>query len=166
MKAIASTAPTRGSYRVYLVGGATAVLLGWRESTVDADLYAEQDVVFRHIQEIKERLQLNIEFARPEDFVPSLQGSGDRHVFIEAVRNVSFFHYDPYAQTFSKVVRGFAQDLQDAERFISSGMVDPALFRRLVSEVPEKAWARYPAISRQAVMQAVERFLQGGSTSR
>ena len=39
MREIARTAPRQGTWRVYLVGGATAVLSGWRASSVDADHY-------------------------------------------------------------------------------------------------------------------------------
>ncbi len=69
MGELARTAPRGGMFRVYLVGGGTAVLAGWRSATIDADLCADRDEVFRDIQGIKERLQLNIEFVRPEDFV-------------------------------------------------------------------------------------------------
>jgi hypothetical protein len=160
MRELSRSVPSRGSFRIYLLGGGTAVLLGWRESTVDANLHSDQDAVFRHVQEIKERLGLNIERVRPEDFVPPLQGSDERHVFIESFGSVSFHHYDPYAQVFSKIVRGFAQDLKDSRRFISSGMVDPDRFLQLVKEIPGRSFARYPAISRKAVLQAVERFLE------
>ena len=73
--------------------------------------------------------------------------------------NVSFYHYDPYAQLLSKVVRGFRRDLQDAEKFLASGMVDAERFRSLVHEIPKKAYAGYPALSRQAVLEAVNDFL-------
>jgi len=39
---MASLAGGRTSARVYLVGGATAVLLGWRDSTVDVDVKLDQ----------------------------------------------------------------------------------------------------------------------------
>lgn len=159
MEEIARRAPGGGSYRVFLVGGGTAVWAGWRESTIDADLHADQGAVFRHIQEIKERLQINVEFARPEDFVPPLAGSEHRHVLVETIRPVSFFHYDPYAQLLSKVVRGFRKDMQDAESFIRSGMVDAGRFRSLVGDIPEAAYARYPALSPRAVAEAVDAFL-------
>ncbi len=159
MKEIARTAPRRKSYRVYFVGGGTAVHSGWRESTIDADISSDDDTVFRDIQDIKERLQLNIEFARPEHFVPPLRGSNDRHVFIETIGRVGFYHYDPYAQLLSKVVRGFNRDMQDAENFIHSGMVDPELFRSLVQRIPDRSFAKYPALSRQAVLDAVQDFL-------
>jgi hypothetical protein len=47
--------------RVYFTGGATAVLMGWRSSTIDADirLVPESDAVFRAIPALKERLRLD-----------------------------------------------------------------------------------------------------------
>ena len=60
MGELARTAPRGAMFRVYLVGGGTAVLAGWRSATIDADLCADRDEVFRDIQGIKERLQLNI----------------------------------------------------------------------------------------------------------
>ena len=161
MGELARTAPRGRSFRVFVVGGGTAVYVGWRPSTIDADLCSDDDSVFRDVQQIKERLGLNIEFARPEDFVPALAGSDERHVFIETVGRVSFFHYDPYAQILSKLVRGFNRDLADAEGLVTSGMVDPARLRRLVIEIPEKAYSRYPALSRKAVLEVVEEFVSG-----
>jgi len=161
MKEIARRAPGRSRYRVYLVGGGTAVLSGWREATIDADLHADRDSVFRDIQRIKEDLSVNIEFARPEDFVPPLEGTADRHVFIETFDRVSFYHYDPYAQLLSKVVRGFRRDLLDAHDFVASGMVDPRRFRELVRRIPEAIFAKYPALTRESVVRAVDDFLGG-----
>jgi hypothetical protein len=159
MNELARSAPRRGTYRVYFVGGGTAVLQGWRASTIDADLYSDKDEIFHDVQGIKERLQLNIEFARPEDFVPALAGSNDRHVFIETVGKVSFYHYDPYAQLLSKVVRGFERDIADAKRFLDSGMVDAGQFRALVDRIPDAAYAKYPSLSRDAVREAVDSFI-------
>ena len=41
---------------VYLTGGATAVLLGWRESTVDADILIvpERDSLYRAIPPLRQ----------------------------------------------------------------------------------------------------------------
>jgi hypothetical protein len=159
MDELARCAPDRRTYRVYFVGGGTAVHEGWRESTIDADLYSDDERVFRDVQAIKERLHVNIEFARPEDFVPALAGSEARHVFIETVGRVSFFHYDPYAQLLSKVVRGFDRDLRDAKSLIASGMVDPDKFRSLVQGIQDRAYSRYPSLSRQAIQDAIDAFL-------
>jgi hypothetical protein len=161
MRELARSAKPKQSYRVYLVGGGTAVLEGWRESSIDADLYARQDDIFDDVQGIKERLRLNIELARPEDFVPPLEGSEIRHVFIETVGRVSFYHYDPYAQLLSKIVRGFERDLTDARAFVTSGMVDPDRFRKLVQDIPDAVYSKYPRLSPSAVRAAVEGFLSG-----
>lgn len=159
MAELARTAPRGESFRVYVVGGGTAVLSGWRASTIDVDLHADGEEVFRDIQGIKDRLRLNVEFARPEHFVPALVGSVDRHVFIERIGRIGFYHYDPYAQLLSKVVRGFRKDMLDAEKLVESGMVDPARFSELVGGIPDSAWMRYPQLSRDAVLTAVDAFL-------
>jgi hypothetical protein len=159
MREIARTAPPRRALRVFLVGGGTAVREGWRPSSLGVDVAGDEDAVFRDVQGIKERLNVNVEFARPEDFVPPLRGSDARHVFLETVGKVSFSHHDPHAQVLAKVVRGFERDLADARSFVRSGMVDPAKLRALVAEIPASAYARYPNLSRDAVLRAVEVFL-------
>ena len=159
MKELARNAPRRGAYRVYFVGGGTAVYLGWRRSSIDVDLCSDQEIVFRNIQKIKERLNINIEFACPEDFAPPLKGTADRHVFIDTVGAITFFHFDPYAQLLSKVVRGFQRDLDDAREFLNSGLVDPQKFRSLVTAIPNSAYAKYPNLSRGGVENAVETFI-------
>jgi len=54
MRALAREA--RGALQVYLVGGSTAVLEGWRESTIDVDLaFGESDdAVLRALPALKE----------------------------------------------------------------------------------------------------------------
>jgi len=60
--------------RAYLTGGATAVLVGWRESTIDIDLKLEPetDRLLRALSELKETLELNVELAAPDQFIPEL----------------------------------------------------------------------------------------------
>jgi hypothetical protein len=50
---------------VYVTGGVTAVLFGWRQSTVDLDIrmIPEQDSLFRAIPKLKESLSVNVELA-------------------------------------------------------------------------------------------------------
>ncbi len=61
----------------------------------------------------------------------------------------------------SKIVRGFNRDLQDARNFLLSGMVDEDRFRSLVHQIPEAAYSMYRALSRTAVAEAVDDFLDG-----
>jgi hypothetical protein len=60
--------------RIYLTGGATGVLEGWRESTIDVDLRFEpkSDELLREIPALKESLGVNVELASPPDFIPEL----------------------------------------------------------------------------------------------
>ena len=159
MDALADSTPSGVPIRAYFIGGATAVDRGWRSSTIDADLHASDDRLFTHVQQVKDRLRVNVELARPEDFVPPLSGSENRHIFISAVGQVSFFHYDPYAQLLSKIVRGFRQDLADAARFLDDGLVETDRFRALVHGIPDESYTRYPNLSRAIVEAAVEDFL-------
>ena len=59
----------RGAGRVYLVGGASAVLVGWRETTVDVDLKLDPEPpgVFDAMARAKEALDMNIELAAPDE---------------------------------------------------------------------------------------------------
>ena len=59
------------------------------------------------------------------------------------------------------MVRGFRKDLLDAERLVGSGWVDPRRFRGLVEAIPDSAYARYPNLSRQSVLDAVGDFFAG-----
>jgi hypothetical protein len=60
----------RGPVRIYLTGGSTAVLEGWRDTTVDVDmrLEPEADELLRALPGLKERLGVNIELASPDTF--------------------------------------------------------------------------------------------------
>jgi hypothetical protein len=57
---------------VYLTGGATAVLVGWRAGTVDVDILPvpEQESVLRAVPRLKDELRVNVELASPRDFIP------------------------------------------------------------------------------------------------
>ena len=70
--------------RLYFTGGATAVLFGWRASTVDIDLKLEPDSdrVLRALPRLKESLEVNIELAAPDQFIPEVPGWQDRSIYI------------------------------------------------------------------------------------
>jgi hypothetical protein len=94
----------RGHARIYFTGGVTAVLNGWRESTVDVDLriIPELTELFQALPEIKEKFDVNIEIASPPDFVPALPHWEERSIHIARVGKVDFYHFDPYSQALSK----------------------------------------------------------------
>jgi hypothetical protein len=137
----------RQPVRVYLTGGSTAVLEGWRASTVDVDLRfePEADELLRALPALKERLGVNVELASPPDFIPELPGWRERspHVFREG--NVEVHHFDPYSQALSKIERGFEQDLADVRMMIERGLVDTPRLRELYDAIEPDLY-RYPAI--------------------
>ncbi len=142
--------------RVYFTGGATAVLLGWRRATVDADIQVvpDSDALLRELPELKERLQINIELVAPSDFIPELPGWQDRSAFIERVGPVSFLHYDFYAQALAKIERGHAQDRADVSQMIARGLVESARLAELFEAIFPTLY-RYPAIDPAAFRAAV-----------
>lgn len=62
--------------RLYLTGGATAVIEGWRASTVEIDLRfePETDFLLRELSRLKEQMDVNVELASPPDFIPEVPG--------------------------------------------------------------------------------------------
>ncbi len=150
---------------VYLTGGATAVLLGWREATIDADILIvpEQDALYRALPRLKEELQLNVEIASPAHFIPELPGWRERSLLIERQGLISFYHYDPYSQALAKIERGHAKDLDDVEELLARGLVDAKQLRQLFEAVSPQLY-RYPAIDPESFRKALDEVLRPKSS--
>lgn len=143
--------------RIYLVGGATAVLTGWRPTTLDIDLkiVPENDPLLKAIPDLKESLQINVELASPDQFIPPLPGWEDRSAFIGQEGVLSFYHYDYYAQTLAKIERGHQQDIEDVNAMIRLRLVRPAEILRHFEAIEPELY-RYPAIDMATFRRAVE----------
>ena len=141
---------------IYFTGGATAVLHGWRDSTIDVDIKVvpEADAVFRAIPALKERLQMNVELAAPDDFIPVREGWEDRSPFIAREGRVSFHHFDLYAQALAKIERGHAQDALDVRELFARRLVDRVQLAAYFDAIEPRLY-RYPAIDPAAFRQAV-----------
>lgn len=146
--------------RLYFTGGATAVLLGWRPSTIDVDvkMEPEADPLFRALPRIKEKLEINIELAAPDQFIPEVPGWKERSSFIARQGRLSFYHYDFYAQALSKIERGHAKDLEDVREMIGRGLVDRVELRRRFEQIEPQLY-RFPAIDPESFRRAVEAAL-------
>jgi hypothetical protein len=143
--------------RMYLTGGATAVLEGWRESTVDVDVRFEpdSDAALERIRDLKEELALNIELASPLDFLPPLPGWQDRSRFRLREGNLEVFDFDLYSQALSKLARGFDLDLADVRNMVDSGQVEPAKLGELFEAIEGELY-RFPAIDPASLRATVE----------
>jgi len=143
--------------KMYLTGGATAVLEGWRDSTVDIDVRFEpdSDAPLRRISELKEKLAVNVELASPLDFLPELPGWRDRSRFRFREGNLEVFDFDLYSQALSKLERGFDLDLEDVESMVRGGEIEPAKLLELYEAVEAELF-RFPAVEPAKLRTSVE----------
>jgi hypothetical protein len=150
-----------GSGAIYFTGGASALLVGWRSSTVDIDIRLDPEPpgIFQAIAKIKQDLDINIELASPQDFLPPLPGWRDRSVFIGRQGDISFYHYDFTAQALAKLSRGYTRDLDDVQ-----AMYRQKLFTledlRCCFDAIEPELIRFPALDPELLRSKVEQFIE------
>lgn len=154
MRELGAATTTEG--RVYFTGGVCAVLMGWREMTIDVDLKAEPEPAgfFECLPRLKDALDINIELASPDLFVPALPGWQDRSRFIARHGKVSFYHYDFYGQALAKIERDHARDRHDVEHMFRDGWVAKDRLWQLFVGV-ERELIRYPAIDAKSLRERV-----------
>jgi hypothetical protein len=138
----------RGPGVLYLTGGATALLEGWRSATVDLDLKLDPEPagVFAAIARIKEELEVNVELASPDDFLPELVGWRERSPLVGRFGQVEVRHYDPRAQVLAKLARGFERDLGDARAMLERRLVTCDALRAALEEMKPRL-ERFPRVS-------------------
>ncbi len=151
---------------IYLTGGATAVLEGWRASTIDVDLRFEpdSDPLLRALPALKEQLQINIELASPPDFIPELPGWQERSPVVLETGNVQVRNFDPYSQALSKIERGFSQDLSDVDDMLRDGLVKPRRLKELYEQIEPELY-RYPAIDSGAFKGKLDAVLKAAPST-
>jgi len=151
----------RAEVRVHLVGGATAVLIGWRGTTIDVDLVMrpEDEALLRAIPALKEELQINVELASPADFIPIPPGWEDRGTFVAQFGRVAFFHFDLYGQALAKVERSHRQDLSDVREMLARGLIEPGRALEYFTRIEPELF-RFPAIDPATFRRAVEGTFQ------
>ncbi len=142
---------------VYLVGGTSAVLEGWRNATIDVDLVMrpESDAMLRAIPALKKRLQLNVELASPDQFIPVPPGWEERSPVITRIGRVTFRHYDFCAQALAKIERGHARDLADVTAMRARGLIEAAAVREQFVRMEPDLY-RFPAIDPASFRRAVD----------
>jgi hypothetical protein len=154
----------REETRVYFTGGASAILLGWRQATIDVDIVfdPERDELFRAIASLKEQLNINVELASPAHFIPAVPGWEQRSVFIAREGRASYYHYDFYSQALSKIERGHDQDVADVHSMMTSGLVIRERLIELFSAIEPELY-RYPALNATHFRAAVDAVVANGA---
>jgi hypothetical protein len=151
----------QGSGCIYFTGGASALLIGWRGSTVDVDIRLDPEPpgIFQAIAKIKQELNINIELASPQDFLPPLPGWRDRSKFIAQRGKIAFYHYDFTAQALSKLSRGFDRDMSDVQAMYAEKLFT---LQDLGGgfEAIEPELIRFPAVKVDVLRDRVEAFIK------
>jgi hypothetical protein len=146
--------------RAYLAGGATAVLLGWRDATIDVDLTlaGDEDRLLRAIPRLKDELELNVELATPDAFIPVRDGWQDRSRFEVQEGQLAVYHFELVWQALAKIHRGHRQDLEDVDAMLRLGLVDRSGIGRAFAAVEGELY-RFPNIDPPSFRGAVEAVL-------
>jgi hypothetical protein len=163
MQELAAAARSPGN--VYLTGGATALLLGFRDQTIDIDLKLDPEPkgVFEAIARLKNTLNLNVELAAPDDFIPPAPDWREASRHIASIGPLQFFHYDLRLQALAKLERGHAQDLEDVMSLFRGKYVTAQELRSTFERI-EPALIRYPALDPAQFRNKLEDFLKGTSS--
>lgn len=150
---------TEGRGTIYFTGGATALMSGLREQTIDVNIKLDPEPkgAFEAISRLKNDLDINIKLASPVDFIPVPADWREQSTLAGEHGQIRYYHFDLRAQVLSKIERGHHQDLQDAREFMRVGNISA-----------EELWAsflatkssliRYPALDAAAFEQKVKAF--------
>ena len=152
---------SRGSGRIYFTGGASALLIGWRNSTIDIDIRLDPEPpgIFQAIAKIKQDLNINIELASPQDFLPPLPGWRDRSRFISRQGDISFYHYDFTAQALSKLSRSYNRDLDDVKAMYNQNLFSLQDLQDGFNAI-EPEIIRFPSLDPEILRTRVEEFIE------
>lgn len=147
---------------LFVVGGTSAVLVGWRPTTIDLDivLRPESDAMLRAIPALKERLQINVELASPDQFIPVPAGWEDRSPEIRRIGRVTVRHYDFVAQALAKIERGHGRDLADVDAMVAHGLITGVQVRAMFDRIEPELY-RFPAIDPPSFRRAVDAAFPG-----
>ena len=142
---------------IFLVGGTSAVLVGWRASTVDIDLVMrpESDAMLRAIPSLKERLEVNVELASPDQFIPVPPGWEERSPVVGRMGRATIRHYDFVAQALAKIERGHGRDLADVDAMLTRGLISGPTVRAMFARMEPELY-RFPAIDPASFRRAVD----------
>ncbi len=141
----------RGPGTVFVVGGGSAILHGWRNTTVDVDLKLDPEPAgaFELIARLKDELSINVELASPDHFIPAAAGWRERSTFIARYGKVDFFHFDFYSQALAKIERGSERDLSDVRAMVAARVVNLDKLREVFEGIQPQL-VRYPGIDASA----------------
>lgn len=155
-----------GPGRLYLVGDATAVLRGFRSSTVDLDFVLDPEPAgaFEAIARLKDELDVSVEISSPAHFVPELRDWREHSPSVGRYGEVEVFDYDLRAQALAKLARGFTRDFADVHSMIDSGATSAAAIAEAFESIRDRI-LRYPRLDEHALASRVAALSSEGKSS-
>jgi hypothetical protein len=149
----------RAQHTLYLAGGASAVIEGFRPSTLDVDLRPEpdSDELMRELARAKDELDINIETASPIDFLPELSGWREHSLHIAMHGNLEVRHMDFRLQALAKLERASEQDLNDVRDMLARRLVTREELAEGFEQMRPRLF-RYLAVDADALARRVARF--------
>lgn len=126
---------------------------------VDLKLDPEPSGIFEAIGRLKNELDVNVELASPDQFLPPLPDWRSRSTFIAKHGEVEFFHYDFRAQALTKLARGYERDLGDVTAMLDGGLVSRDGLEKALKAIRSDL-IRYPSIDGEAFARRVREFLE------
>lgn len=137
----------RAPHTLYLVGGSSAVVIGWRASTRAVDVRPEpdSDELLRILHELKQALDINIELVSPLDFLPALEGWQDRSPYLGSWGSLQVRHLDFRLQALAKLERSLDTDLDDVRAMLGRDLVSTAELHEAFAAMQADLF-RFPAV--------------------
>ena len=100
--------------------------------------------MFARIAELKDRLDINVELAAPDQFIPAVPGWRERSAFIAMQGGLSFYHYDFYSKALAKIERWHERDRIDVRAMLEQRLVEPHRLGELFAAIAPEL-IRFPA---------------------
>jgi len=97
----------KGLARIYLVGGASTIPHGWRDTSIDSDRMTLPEPYghFESIQALQDSLPINVALASPDQCIPEWPGWQAPSPFSICHGRLGFHHYVIYSQSLVKIER-------------------------------------------------------------
>ena|SRR3989304_7429171 len=75
------------------------------------------------IRSISREMQIPVEQASPDEFLPLPSGYENRHRYIGRYGNLEVFHFDFYSVALGKLNRGTEKDFSDVTQMVQVGVI-------------------------------------------
>ncbi len=130
----------------------------WTNTRFDIQVTVDPANLTGQIAQLKQKMNINIEFASPGDFMPLPTQWEARSQFIKRYDQVDVFYFDWYSIALSKMQRVNRQDVIDVQLLIQKGFVDITeldfLYQDVLNKVGKPPYDRlFPNLSPQQFAQ-------------